>query len=50
MSRSQAPKAANVGSKANLSWKDRLHPEDYEELRNTFQVFDEDNSGTIDPA
>jgi Ca2+-binding EF-hand superfamily protein len=33
-----------------LSWKDRLTPEDYEDLKNTFEVFDEDGSGTIDPA
>jgi Ca2+-binding EF-hand superfamily protein len=31
------------------AWKDRLASEDYDELVNTFQVFDEDNSGTIDP-
>jgi Ca2+-binding EF-hand superfamily protein len=37
-------------TKVNNAWKDKLHPQDYEELRNTFQVFDEDNSGTIDPA
>ena len=33
-----------------LSWKERLHPEDYEQLRLTFELFDEDGSGTIDPA
>ncbi len=32
------------------AWKDRLRPEDYEELKHTFEVFDEDNSGTIDPV
>lgn len=32
------------------AWKDRLAAEDYEELKQTFQVFDEDGSGTIDPA
>ena len=35
---------------AQLSWKDRLAPEDYEDLKQTFDVFDEDGSGTIDPA
>ena len=34
---------------ANLSWKDKIHPEEYQILRNTFDLFDEDNSGTIDP-
>jgi len=34
---------------AALSWKDRLHPEDYESLRATFDLFDQDRSGTIDP-
>jgi centrin-1 len=32
------------------NWKDRLDPVDYEELKNTFEVFDEDGSGTIDAA
>jgi len=32
------------------NWKDRLDPVDYEELRSTFEVFDEDGSGTIDAA
>lgn len=33
-----------------LSWKDRLLAEDYEDLKQTFDIFDEDGSGTIDPA
>ncbi len=40
------------GSKSKLtlnSWAERLHPDDYEELRNTFDVFDDDHSGFIDP-
>jgi len=51
-SASQAKPAATQGAKATgpLSWKDRLTTEDYEELKNTFNVFDEDGSGTIDPA
>ncbi len=32
-----------------VSWKDRIHPQDYELLKNTFQLFDEDQSGFIDP-
>lgn len=34
---------------SNLSWKEKLHPEEYELLKNTFALFDEDNSGIIDP-
>ena len=49
MSRSQAKPAASSGVKPT-SWKDRLTEEDYNELRDTFTVFDEDNSGSIDPA
>jgi Ca2+-binding EF-hand superfamily protein len=53
MSRSSKVPAANTpapSKQAPTSWKDRLTPEDYEELKNTFEVFDEDGSGTIDPA
>ena len=47
----QAPttKVAVNTKQATLSWKERLHPEDYESLRNTFDLFDEDHSGYIDP-
>ena len=31
------------------SWKDRVNPEDLEQLRATFDLFDEDHSGYIDP-
>ena len=44
---------SNVGYKSApvpTQWKDRLDPQDYDELKNTFEVFDEDHSGTIDPA
>lgn len=34
---------------ATLSSKERLHPEEYEQLKNTFDLFDQDQSGTIDP-
>lgn len=34
---------------AFLSWKDKLMPEELEQLRNVFDLFDEDHSGTIDP-
>ena len=42
--------SGKVNKPASSAWKDRLNAEDYEELRNTFEVFDEDRSGTIDPA
>ncbi len=42
-----APQPVKTGS---LTWKDRLTAEDYEELKNTFEVFDEDHSGSIDPT
>lgn len=41
--------AAKPAPPAPTAWKDRLAPEDYEELKNTFDVFDEDGSGSIDP-
>lgn len=31
------------------AWKDRISHEDYESLRDTFLIFDEDGSGKIDP-
>lgn len=34
---------------AQLSLKEKLHVEDYEHLRATFDLFDEDHSGFIDP-
>ncbi len=49
MSRSQVKAPATAPTKAT-SWKDRLTQEDYNELRETFNVFDEDGSGSIDPA
>lgn len=51
MSRTAKPAPPQPAKQSGqLSWKDRLTAEDYEELKNTFAVFDEDNSGTIDPA
>lgn len=49
-SKTQPQAAAQGKSAASLGWKDRLTAEDYEELKNTFDVFDEDGSGSIDPA
>lgn len=45
-----ATSSVKVAPKALTSWKDRITAEDYEELKNTFDVFDEDGSGTIDPV
>lgn len=53
MSRSSKPAASNAKPATKAppsSWKDRLVPEDYDELKQTFEVFDEDGSGTIDPV
>ncbi len=44
-------KPATVSGKAKpTSWKERLYPEDMDELKSTFDTFDEDGSGTIDPS
>jgi hypothetical protein len=32
-----------------LTWKEKLMPEEFEQLRNVFELFDEDHSGSIDP-
>jgi Ca2+-binding EF-hand superfamily protein len=45
-----ATNSTKVPSKPLTSWKDRINQEDYDELKNTFDVFDEDGSGTIDPV
>lgn len=54
MSRATKPATNTSSSKATkpvpTNWKDRLDPVDYEELKTTFEVFDEDGSGTIDAA
>ena len=56
MSRANASTAKPATSSSKITkavptaWKDRLTAQDYEELVNTFQVFDEDGSGTIDPV
>ena len=34
---------------SNMPWKDRIHPDEYQILLNTFELFDNDRSGTIDP-
>lgn len=41
--------STTVGKTATLTLKDRLHPEDLEQLRATFDLFDADHSGFIDP-
>lgn len=45
-----ATSSAKTPKVVPTSWKDRLTAEDYEELVHTFEVFDEDGSGTIDPV
>ena len=35
---------------AKTSWKDRLSESDYQGLKETFDLFDEDQGGTIDPV
>lgn len=37
-------------SKGPAASKDKISEQDYEELKNTFDLFDEDGSGTIDPV
>lgn len=39
-----------VSAPPKTSWKDRLSPTDYEELKATFDLFDEDGGGSIDPV
>jgi Ca2+-binding EF-hand superfamily protein len=43
------PVTTSAKTSASSTWKDRLHPDDYEQLKTTFEVFDIDHSGTIDP-
>jgi centrin-1 len=44
-------KPVTTSNKAKpTSWKDRLTSEDWDELKSTFDIFDEDQSGTIDPV
>lgn len=50
MSRTRNLGNSAKGKSAPTQWKERLLPDDYEELRQTFDVFDEDGSGTIDPV
>ena len=54
-----APVAANTTAKnttssgrvaSNLSYKDKLDTVELKELKDIFELFDEDGSGTIDPA
>lgn len=47
---STAKPATSSGKVKPTTWKERLAAEDYEELKATFDIFDEDASGTIDPS
>jgi Ca2+-binding EF-hand superfamily protein len=53
MSRTTKPvttsRPTSAVKQVTLSWKDKLQPEEYEGLKNTFDLFDEDHSGLIDP-
>lgn len=50
MSRSKATASTpSAPAPKPTSWKDRIPEEDYNELKETFTVFDEDGSGSIDP-
>lgn len=45
------PKVPSMSAqKISLSARDRLSEQDVEELKSTFDLFDEDHGGTIDPA
>lgn len=44
------PAASKVAPKTGSSWKDRISEQDYEELKATFDLFDDDKGGTIDPV
>ena len=48
---SNKPGTSNPKAKKEIptAWKNRVSPEDYEQLRDVFLIFDEDGSGTIDP-
>lgn len=53
-SKANQPPAPQKGSQkapgSSGSWKDRITSQDYEELKATFDLFDEDGGGTIDPV
>jgi len=50
MSRAKPATSSKATKPVPTNWKDRLDPVDYEELKQTFEIFDEDGSGTIDAA
>lgn len=45
----KSPAGSKTTKKAPTEWRERISPESYEQLRDTFLIFDEDGSGTIDP-
>lgn len=54
MSRTQkivtnAKPTASTSKVQPATWKEKLMPEEYEQLKNVFDLFDEDHSGLIDP-
>lgn len=44
-----AAKPTPPGKTPALTWKEKLLPEEYEQLKHVFELFDEDHSGLIDP-
>ena len=42
-------KASQKAVSKTTSWKDRISQNDYDSLKETFDLFDEDHGGTIDP-
>lgn len=44
-----ATSSVPVKAPSKTNWKDRLNETDYQELKATFDLFDEDGGGTIDP-
>jgi Ca2+-binding EF-hand superfamily protein len=53
MSRTAKPGSNKITPQAAkpqaLTWKERILPEDYDQLKSVFDLFDEDHSGLIDP-
>lgn len=49
-SKTSAPVPTKSGAPTKTSWKDRISSADYDELKSTFDLFDQDGGGTIDPV
>ena len=44
------PLKSNKKVSKSTAWKDRISEHDYQQLKNTFDLFDEEGTGEIDPA